>query len=82
MADIEAEHLIRQLRYRLKRQGMLELDVWLSPLQQALEHDDSAILEQVEIILRCEVPELLAMQSGQQHIPKELEPWLNTPSSS
>ncbi len=67
----------RQLQYRLKRQGMAELDVWLSPLQDALATHDKQLLDSVKTLLTQEVPELLAMQSGQQEVPKELQPWLN-----
>lgn len=68
---------LRQLQYRLKRQGMLELDVWLLPLQEALATKDEQLLTSIKTLLNREVPELLAMQSGQQKIPKELQPWLN-----
>lgn len=74
------ELLIRRLQYRLKRQGMLELDVWLSPLHQALARQDVKLTQSIEEILLCEVPELLAMQTGQQSIPEELKPWLNISS--
>ena len=68
---------LRQLQYRLKRQGMLELDVWLLPLQEVLATKDEQLLTSIKTLLNREVPELLAMQSGQQEIPKELQPWLN-----
>ncbi len=70
--------LIRSLQYRLQRQGMLELDVWLSPLISALEVDDPAVVAAVESLMQHEVPELLAMQTGTRAIPKELEHWLST----
>ena len=68
---------LRQLQYRLKRQGMLELDSWLSPLGQALLPQDEKVLDSIANLLKQEVPELLAMQAGKKKIPKELEPWLN-----
>jgi len=67
----------RQLQYRLKRQGMLELDAWLAPLQNALASQDKEILNSITNLLKQEVPDLLAMQTGQKEIPKELQPWLN-----
>ena len=68
---------LRKLQYRLKRQGMLELDAWLSPLQQAMLTQDKSILTSITLLLEQEVPELLAMQSGKKNIPQELKPWLN-----
>ncbi len=77
---IKHELLIRRLQYRLKRQGMLELDVWLSPLHQALASQNIKLTQSIEEILMCEVPELLAMQTGQRPIPEELKQWLNISS--
>jgi len=34
------EDEIRRLRYRLRRQGMLELDEWMAPLEKALLSGD------------------------------------------
>lgn len=70
--------LIRRLQYRLQRQGMLELDVWLSPLISALEANDPDVTAAIESLIHYEVPELLAMQTGSRSIPKELKPWLST----
>ena len=77
LPDSKHDYLVRQLRYRLQRQGMLELDAWLSPLQDALEKNHPKVIEAVEYLLSCEAPELLAMQTGKQKIPEELKPWLN-----
>ncbi|MDX8382303.1 MAG: succinate dehydrogenase assembly factor 2 [Ghiorsea sp.] len=71
------EQQLRCLQYRLKRQGMLELDVWLSPLQDALTSNNEDLLACVESLLNMEVPELIAMQKGQTPIPKELNTWLS-----
>lgn len=73
------EQNLRKLQYRLKRQGMLELDVWLSGLNSALASGNQGVLQSVEQLLSLEVPTLLAMQSGREPIPKELQPWLNMP---
>ncbi|MDX8384443.1 MAG: succinate dehydrogenase assembly factor 2 [Ghiorsea sp.] len=68
--------LIRRLRYRLQRQGMLELDAWLSPLQHALQTKDEAVVQAVDKLTQYEAPDLLAMQAGEIDIPVELKPWL------
>ncbi len=70
------EQLIRRLQYRLQRQGMLELDAWLTPLLTAVATKDSAVLAATKKLLTYEVPDLLAMQAGSLAIPKALEPWL------
>ena len=69
--------MVRRLSYRLQRQGMLELDHWLVPLNQALEEGDSEVVNAIEDLMACEVPQLLAMQAGTQVIPKELKPLLD-----
>jgi len=68
---------LRGLQYRLQRQGMLELDVWLSALKLALQSPDKQVIESVERLLQMDVPDLIAMQTGQRPIPKELKPWLD-----
>ena len=70
------ELLIRRLQYRLQRQGMLELDAWLSPLLTAVDTKDMLVLTATKELLTYEVPDLLAMQAGSLAIPKVLEPWL------
>jgi len=67
---------IRKLRYRLKRQGMLELDVWLSRLEPALEIGDAELNASLMRFMQCESVELLAMMQGNQPIPELLRPWL------
>ncbi len=66
----------RKLRYRLKRQGMLELDTWLSRLEPALENPDEALGNALEQLLNCEPDELLAMMQGRCSVPEALRPWL------
>ncbi|HKI60231.1 MAG TPA: succinate dehydrogenase assembly factor 2 [Mariprofundaceae bacterium] len=70
------ENEIRKLRYRLNRQGMLELDAWLAPLEKALTEGDGETVARVEAIVATDTPELLAMMHGETEIPKELCPWL------
>ncbi|MDQ6989508.1 MAG: succinate dehydrogenase assembly factor 2 [Mariprofundaceae bacterium] len=74
MSDADAH--MRRLQYRLQRQGMLELDAWLAPLQQAIKNNDAATTMAIEKLLLCEAPELQAMQAGTLPIPEELKPWL------
>lgn len=66
---------IRRLRYRLNRQGMLELDAWLTPLQHA-DMQDTGVVSAIEWLLQCEAPELQMMMTGETEIPKVLEKWL------
>ncbi|MFQ5581829.1 MAG: succinate dehydrogenase assembly factor 2 [Mariprofundaceae bacterium] len=68
---------LRCMHYRLKRQGMLELDAWLAPLEQAIELNDPQVLAAVDRLLVCEVPELLAMMHGDKPLPETLHPWLS-----
>ena len=65
------EWRVRRLRYRLNRQGMLELDAWLAPLLQA-DFTDVAVVEAVERLLACEPPQLQAMMQGQCAVPAPL----------
>lgn len=68
--------LYRKLQYRLNRQGMLELDVWLTPLLTALKNDDKRVLKAALLLLNDEPPVLMDMLSGKIDIPEELQPWL------
>jgi len=70
------EDEIRRLRYRLNRQGMLELDEWLAPLEEALLSGDGEIIAQVEAIIAADTPILLAMMHGEIPLPELLRPWL------
>ena len=67
---------IRCLRYRLKRQGMLELDAWLSRLDAAILLEDADVVTAVKQLLMCEPPELQAMMHGEKEVPECLEVWL------
>ncbi len=67
---------IRKLRYRLKRQGMLELDTWLSHLEPVLAHDNKALNSALAQLMDCEPDQLLAMMQGRSSIPEALRPWL------
>jgi len=73
-----SEAIARKLLYRLQRQGMLELDVWLSGLTVAIQSEDPQVLQAVETLMACESPDLLAMQAGDIPIPEVLKSWLNT----
>ena len=72
----EVEVNIRKLRYRLKRQGMLELDTWLSRLEPALGNHDEEFSHVLNRLLNCEPDELLAMMQGRCSVPEALRPWL------
>jgi len=75
--DLEID--VRRLRYRLKRQGMLELDAWMSGLQEALLSYDEAVVFAMNDLLLCEVPELLAMMHGDIPVPDALHIYLRKP---
>ena len=70
------EDEIRRLRYRLRRQGMLELDEWMAPLEKALLSGDGEIIAQVEAMITADTPDLLAMMHGEIPLPDGLRPWL------
>ena len=67
---------VRRLRYRLKRQGMLELDAWLASLDDALLSDNVEVIASVSILLSCEAPVLLAMMHGDSEVPENLKNYL------
>ncbi len=67
---------VRRLRYRLKRQGMLELDAWLSRLDTAILLEDEDVVMAVNQLLTCEPPVLQAMMHGDEALPEILQPWL------
>ncbi len=77
MAESECE--MRKLRYRIRRQGMLELDAWLSRLEPALENAKLDLCSALVRLLECEPPELLAMMRGDRPVPEPLRPWLQSP---
>ena len=70
------ENDIRRLRYRLNRQGMLELDEWIAPLEKALAEGDGETVAQVGEIIATDTPLLLAMMHGETPLPDRLRPWL------
>jgi len=73
MDDIELQ--MRRMRYRLNRQGMLELDAWLAPLLQAdFRNPDMAAA--IQSLLECEAPDLQSMMHGDLPLPHGLESWL------
>ncbi|ATX79383.1 Succinate dehydrogenase flavin-adding protein, antitoxin component of the CptAB toxin-antitoxin module [Mariprofundus aestuarium] len=71
----DTEVNLRRMRYRLNRQGMLELDAWLSPLLDA-NTEDEKVASAIETLLQCEAPQLQSMMMGQCEIPEALEKWL------
>ena len=71
----ESEVNVRRLRYRLKRQGMLELDAWLSPLLE-IDAGDEKVVSAIEALLQCEAPQLQLMMTGDAEIPEVLKRWL------
>jgi len=70
------EIAIRRLRYRMNRQGMLELDAWLNPLLQA-DFQNSEVMKAVQMLLQCEPPDLQAMMHGEKDVPECLKTWLS-----
>lgn len=71
----DSELAIRRMRYRLNRQGMLELDAWLAPLLTA-DLGDEAVATAVEQLLASEPDRLQAMMGGAEPLPEVLVPWL------
>ncbi len=70
-----SELAIRRLRYRISRQGMLELDAWLARLLQA-DLQDVAVADAIDALLQLEAPELQAMMLRQRALPAALRRWL------
>lgn len=71
---------MRRLRFRLKRQGMAELDTWLAPLEIPLKKGDRCVAAALAGMLDQQPPELVAMMRGELLIPGVLQPWLNVKS--
>ena len=68
---------LRRLCYRLRRQGMLELDAWLEPLaRQLMQDSDPELAAAAGALLAMEPPELLALMHGERPLPASLAPWL------
>jgi len=74
----DSEIHVRRLRYRLNRQGMLELDAWLASLLDA-DFSQPEVVKAIAILLQCEPPELQAMMLGEAAVPEILEKWLLCP---
>lgn len=70
------ETKIRMLRYRLSRQGMLELDAWLAPLLNA-DMSDPDLTMALEMLLAMEPPELEAMMHRKSELPEQLRKYLS-----
>jgi len=66
----------RALRYRIRRQGMLELDLWLGQLDREEVYADAEAREALARLLAAELPVLLAMMRGEQPVPPPLDRWL------
>ena len=73
---MQLEMKVRRLRYRINRQGMLELDAWLEPLLNA-DMDDPEVVAAIELLLNCEPPDLQAMMLGELPVPAGLEVYLS-----
>ncbi len=74
----DAQLQMRRMRYRLNRQGMLELDAWLAPMLDA-DFSDPEIVQAALALLSCEAPELQRMMHGEIEMPEILKPWLVCP---
>jgi len=74
----EAELQMRRMRYRLNRQGMLELDAWLAPMLSA-DFGNPEIADAVQVLLTYEAPELQRMMHGELPVPDILKQWLSGP---
>ena len=73
---MQLDRRVRRLRYRLNRQGMLELDAWLAPLLHA-DMNDPELVAAIELLLGCEPPELQAMMLGELPVPAALGVFLS-----
>jgi len=71
----ETELALRRMRYRINRQGMLEIDAWLGKLLQA-DMQAEGVVEAIDTLLQCEPPELQAMMHGRTAVPACLKSWL------
>ena len=71
----ESELALRRMRYRLNRQGMLELDAWLARLIH-IDANAPGVMAAIETLLASEPPELQAMMKGDVELPEALKAWL------
>ncbi|MDX8412683.1 MAG: succinate dehydrogenase assembly factor 2 [Mariprofundales bacterium] len=67
---------LRRARFRLQRQGVLELDRWLIPLSAVLD-DHPDLLPTIESLLSQEPALLQQMMEGEVAIPEPLQRWLH-----
>jgi len=73
---VEQSVLLRCVLYRLRRQGMLELEAWLQPLERAMQ-DHIEIHRDVEALLAMEPPEIEYMMHHPASVPVSLRGFLN-----
>ncbi len=67
---------MRALAYRLRRQGMLELDLWLAGLDRPEVWEDPEACAALARLLAAEPPQLLAMMRGEAPVPPGIARWL------
>ncbi len=75
MSGCVAQAELRCLQYRLRRMGMLELELWLQRLDEVLRAQPE-LLPDVRVLLSRDVPELEAMMRGRKACPATLRAWL------
>ncbi len=69
---------LRRIRFRLQRQGSLEIERWLAPLLTALEKDPR-LAKPAEALLAHDPEILQQMMEGKRPLPETLRAWLSTP---
>jgi len=72
---VEQSLLLRCVLYRLRRQGMLELEAWLQPLEPAMQ-DHIEIHRDVEALLAMEPPDIEYIMHHPASIPMALRSFL------
>ena len=70
------EQAIRALRYRLRRQGMLELDLWLGRLDRPEVWRDPEARKALAKLMAAEPPVLVEFMQGRRALPPVLARWL------
>ncbi len=75
MSGCVAQAELRCLQYRLRRMGMLELELWLQRLDAVLQAQPE-LLPEVRVLLNRDIPELEAMMRGRKTCPVALRAWL------
>jgi succinate dehydrogenase flavin-adding protein (antitoxin of CptAB toxin-antitoxin module) len=71
---------LKKLRFRLRRQGLAELDAWLAPLEEPLLNGDQVVAKALTDLLDLQPVDLLAMMQGQLPVPVPLQSWLDDKS--